>query len=354
MKNLKTLLFGGIVLLSTVSMLFVSCSPDSAAPRATNDEDKAIVTDVVDDVAKPKDATASIDYYKAVDPYVNEAVNKLFTGKDNSGLTVDNVTFKFPEGYTYEGGIEGIANAKFDISFKDVDVTVDDVEITDLNGTIHYTGNPNTVTGEINYKKDGTEANIKYEDGGTTEAAEKLIAFYNEVFGETLLPKLIKAFLSEGIKVDGDKLSASAKGSIEYQSGSDAAGNTYNTIKTITLDSFSLNTKEAVQIQENGNKYSLEVNGKAKFDFEPDEEDADEQNLKKISISTATAKLGITTPKGVKHTIEITTSLEYPSSIAGVKIPFSFNLSSVKIDDQQIDNLSMYGLLISALAELFK
>ena len=353
MKNLKTLLFGGIVLLSTVSMLFVSCSPDSAAPRATNDEDKAIVTDVVDDVAKPKDATASIDYYKAVDPYVNEAVNKLFTGKDNSGLTVDNVTFKFPDGYTYEGGIEGIANAKFDISFKDVDVTVDDVEITDLNGTIHYTGNPNTVTGEITYKQDDTDKSIKNVEGDTSGAAD-LIAFYNEVFGETLLPKLIKAFLSEGIKVDGDKLSASAKGSIEYQSSSDDAGNTYNTIKTITLDSFSLNTKADVQIQENGNKYSLEVNGKAKFDFEPDEEDADEQNLKKISISTATAKLGITTPEGVKHTIEITTSLEYPSSIAGVKIPFSFNLSSVKIDDQQIDNLSMYGLLISALAELFK
>lgn len=345
MKNSKTLLFS-VMLLLAVAMLFVSCNPETGA-RATNDEDKALVTGVVKDVSEPKEGTTSIDYNEALDPYVNEAINALFGGE---GTTLDGVTFKLTtvegaESTKYSGGIAGLANINLTIDLKDVDVTTEEATVKRVNGTICYTGDPDTITGNVTF-------------GDATYTGNDLVDFFNEVFGEDILPKCAKKFFTDGVTVDGERLSVYAKGSIKYNTTElDNAGNTYTTIETIKLEEFSLKTKEDITIQAGGNKYSLDLSGSnAQFDFEPDDENKDEQNLKKISVPSVTAKLGITQPNGTKHTIEITTSFEYPgtSTSLGFEIPFSFKLSSVKIDDQQIDNLSMYSLLISALVELFK
>lgn len=342
MKNSKTLLFSLMMLLLATLVLFVSCNQEAAEPRTATEEDSALVTDVVEDVTEPEEGATEVDYDKAFSPYVNEAVNEIFGGE---GITLDGVTFKLTttDDYkAYDGGIAGLANIPLTITLKDVDVTTEDATVKKVNGTIYYTGDPNTVTGSVTAG-----------DGSYT--GNDLVEFFNEVFGEDILPKCAKKFFTDGVTVEGDKISVYAKGSIEYEENKDEL-NTYKTIKTISLDEFSLKTKEDVQLKKDGNKYSLDLSGTAKIGFTPDEEDPDEQNLTAIAISKASFKLGIKNESG-EHTIEITTSFNYPGEKIGVtgliKLPFSFVISEAKIDGEQVTNESMMTLLLQALAKVF-
>ena len=344
MKNSKTLLFSLMMLLLATLVLFVSCNQEAAEPRTATEEDSALVTDVVEDVTEPEEGATEVDYDKAFSPYVNEAINDVFGGE---GITLDGVTFKLTttdEYKVYDGGIAGLANIPLTITLKDVDVTTEDATVKKVNGTIYYTGDPNTVTGSVTAG-----------DGSYT--GDKLVEFFNEVFGEDILPKCAMKFFTDGVEVEGDKLSVYAKGSIEYEENKDESGvNTYKTIKSISLDEFSLKTKEDVQLKKDGNKYSLDLSGTAKFSFKPDEENQDEQNLTAIAISEASFKLGIKNESG-EHTIEITTSFNYPGEKIGVtgliKLPFSFVVSEAKIDGEQVTNESMMTLLLQALAKVF-
>lgn len=363
MKNSKNLLLSLMVLLLAVSMVLVSCDSDSSSsPRKTNSEDEALVTDVVQDVVDPQNEGEEIDYSKALDPYVNDFINELFSG-EGTKIVLDNndehyVVFKFTqsesseesEPYVYEGGIDGIVNMPITFELKNVTIESGDLKDKDVSGTIYYTGDPDTITGSV------TCGDITYTNEEGSE--NSLTDFFNDYFGEEILPSCLKEFFANGITIDDDKLTLKAKGSVTYKKTEETLKddeekeytNEYNTIESISLTEFYLKTKEDVQIQKN--KYSLEVTGSAELGFTQDDEDKDEVHLTKVEISSATMKLGITNDSG-NHTIEITTSFNYPGTIAGVKIPFTFNLSDVKIDGQQIDNLSMNSLLIKSLASLF-
>lgn len=169
-----------------------------------------------------------------------------------------------------------------------------------------------------------------------------------------MLPACFNAFLKNGVKIEGDKISVQAKGSVKYEhTGEEVEGeaaNEYTIIEAITLTEFSLKTKDDIEIK--NNKYSLEITGSAKLGFTQDKKDEDEEYLSAIAISSATLKLGVTNDTEA-HTIEITTSFNYPGEVIGIKIPFTFRLSDVKIDGQQIDNASMTALLIQSLKEQF-
>ncbi len=342
MKNSKTLLFSLMMLLLATLVLFVSCNQEVAEPRTATEEDSALVTDVVEDVTEPEEGKTEIDYDKAFSPYVNEAVNEIFGG---DGITLDGVTFKLTttDDYkVYDGGIAGLANIPLTITLKDVDVTTEEATVKKVNGTIYYTGNPEAVTGDVTF-------------GDAQYTGDDLVEFFNEVFGEDILPKCAMKFFTDGITVEGDKISVYAKGSIEYEENKDEL-NTYKTIKTVSLDKFSLKTKEDVQLKKDGNKYSLDLSGTAKIGFTPDAKDPDEQNLTSVAISEASFKLGIKNDSG-EHTIEITTSFNYPGEKIGVtgliKLPFSFVISEAKIDGEQVTNESMMTLLLQALAKVF-
>ncbi len=351
MKKSKTLLLSLLVLLLAVSMVLVSCnSESSASPRKTNDEDEALVSDVVQDVAVVvNDSTTpeeeGPDYSKVLDPYVNELVNKLFGG-DGTTVTLGTdsyVTFKFTkDSEKYDKGISGVANIYMTFVLKNVPIESGNFKDKKVSGTITYSGDPNNVTGELTI------------NDTTIEDTEALIEFFNEVFCEDMLPSCVNAFLANGVKIDGEKLTIEAKGSVKYKHTSEKVGdeevNEYTTIESITLSEFSLKTKEDIEIKKN--KYSLDVTGSAELGFTQDAEDENVDQLSTIAISSTTIKLGITNDTGV-HTIEITTSFNFPGEVIGVKIPFTFHLSDVKIDGQQIDNLSMTTLLIKALADLF-
>lgn len=335
MKNSKTLLVSLMILLLAVSMVLVSCNADSSSsPRKTNDEDVALVTDVVQDVAVPEDESTEIDYSKTFDPYVDDFVNGLFGGEgtkvelDDSGD--DYVIFKFTkESYKYDGGIAKVFSMPITFELKNVTIESGDFKGKVVSGTINYDEDPSKITGTLTC--DGSD----YTD---------VLEFFNEGFGVDVLPRCVNAFLENGVKIDDDKLTIEAKGSVKYDED--------DTLQSITLDEFSLKTKEDIQIQKN--KYSLEVAGNATLGFtaDPDGEEDDDVELSSIEISKATMKLGVTNDSG-NHTIEITTSFKYPGELVGVKIPFEFHLSEVKIDDQQIDNWSMTTLLIKSLADLF-
>lgn len=354
MKNSKTLLLSLVVLLLAVSMVLVSCNSEtSSSPRKTNDEDESLVNGVVQDVAVVvEDATTpeeekeeGTDYSKVLDPYVNELVNDLFSG-DGTKVTLGTnsyVVFKFTEdSYKYDGGISGVSNISMTFELKNVPIESGNFKDKSVSGKINYSGDPNKVTGELTI------------DGTTVEDTEALVEFFNEVFCEDMLPACLNAFLKNGIKINGEKLTVEAKGSVKYKHTSEKVGdeevNEYTVIEAITLTEFSLKTKEDIEIK--NNKYSLDVTGSAELGFTQDEEE-DEDQLSTIAISSATIKLGITNDTG-KHAIEITTSFNFPGEVGSIKIPFTFHVSDVKIDGQQIDNLSMTKLLIESLAELFK
>ncbi len=357
MKNSKTLLLSFVVLLLAVSMVLVSCNSEtSSSPRKTNDEDATLVNGVVQDVAVVvDDATKSeeekeegTDYSKVLDPYVNELVNDLFYGENGKGTKValgsdSYVVFKFTDAsYKYDGGISKIPSIKTTFELKDVTIESGSFKAKKVSGTINYAGDPNSITGNITI--DGTE----YTD------SKELVEFFNEVFCEDMLPACFNAFLKNGVKIEGDKISVQAKGSVKYEhTGEEVEGeevNEYTIIEAITLTEFSLKTKDDIEIK--NNKYSLEITGSAKLGFTQDKKDEDEEYLSAIAISSATLKLGVTNDTEA-HTIEITTSFNYPGEVIGIKIPFTFRLSDVKIDGQQIDNASMTALLIQSLKEQF-
>ena len=330
-----------LVLLLAVVVLFVSCNQEQEVetPRETTDEDTALVTDVVKDVSNPE------DYSTALDPYFNDLVNYLFSG---DGEDVDNVTFKFPADYKYEGGISGIAGIHLVIGFDEVTVTSGSFSGKKVSGTLYYNGDPKTVTAD----------NLKFD---SVEYTGNVVDFFNDVFCDSILSDCLEEFFKEGIELNGDKLKVEAKGSIEYEDKKDEAGNEYTTIKSMSLTSFSMETKEDLQVKENGNKYSLVLRGKGELGFtaEKNSETGEyEDKLTKISIPSVTFTLGITNSTG-KHSIELTTSFNYPSSatitsLTGLNpIPFTFVISEAKIDGQLIDNTSMMTLITKALTGLF-